>query len=103
MVSLLEDARRAFVEKFGREPGPHDPVFFDPDADTPQLIDPLKFKAQTVITMIRAGIPHHLIYTFIRTGGLIVSEEMYRKLSPEDRAVWDNAMAEYDRAFGNRD
>jgi hypothetical protein len=35
MVNLLEDARRAVIEKFGREPGPYDPVFFDPDADTP--------------------------------------------------------------------
>ena len=26
----------AFKEKFGREPGPEDPLFFDPEADTPQ-------------------------------------------------------------------
>jgi hypothetical protein len=34
--SALLEQRAAFVEKFGREPGPNDPVFFDPDADTPQ-------------------------------------------------------------------
>jgi hypothetical protein len=28
--ALLEQ-RNAFIEKFGREPGPDDPVFFDPD------------------------------------------------------------------------
>jgi hypothetical protein len=27
-----------FKEKFGREPGPNDPVFFDPDEDTPKPI-----------------------------------------------------------------
>ena len=27
-----------FKEKFGREPGPNDPVFFDPDEDTPTPI-----------------------------------------------------------------
>ena len=36
--ALLQQ-REAFIEKFGREPGPDDPVFFDPDADTPQPLD----------------------------------------------------------------
>ena len=31
--------RKAFIEKFGREPGPDDPVFFDPDKDVPTPID----------------------------------------------------------------
>jgi hypothetical protein len=35
-VEALEEQRRRFVEKFGREPGPHDPVFFNPDADEPE-------------------------------------------------------------------
>lgn len=32
---ILQEQRRAFVDKFGREPGPSDPVFFDPSFDTP--------------------------------------------------------------------
>lgn len=28
----LEGQRERFREKFGRDPGPEDPVFFDPDA-----------------------------------------------------------------------
>jgi hypothetical protein len=32
--ALLEQ-RKAFVDKFGREPGANDPVFFDPDKDVP--------------------------------------------------------------------
>jgi len=35
MYSILQEQRRAFMEKFGREPGPADPVFFDPTCDTP--------------------------------------------------------------------
>ncbi|MEZ5130373.1 MAG: hypothetical protein R2763_01415 [Mycobacterium sp.] len=31
----LRDQRARFVAKFGREPGPEDPVFFDPNADEP--------------------------------------------------------------------
>jgi len=32
----LNEQRKKFIEKFGREPCPDDPLFFDPDADTPQ-------------------------------------------------------------------
>jgi hypothetical protein len=34
----LLDQRKAFIDKFGREPGPGDPVFFDPDKDVPTPI-----------------------------------------------------------------
>jgi hypothetical protein len=34
----LRDQRAAFVAKFGREPGPGDPLFFDPTKDTPTPI-----------------------------------------------------------------
>lgn len=36
MKAMMEAQRERFFLKFGREPGEHDPVFFDPDADTPQ-------------------------------------------------------------------
>ena len=42
--ALLEQ-RKAFIEKFGREPGPGDPVFFDPDKDIPTLINPARMNA----------------------------------------------------------
>ena len=32
----LEEQRKMFVAKFGREPGSDDPVFFNPDADVPE-------------------------------------------------------------------
>jgi hypothetical protein len=42
--ALLEQ-RKAFIDKFGREPGPGDPVFFDPDKDTPTPIDRARMDA----------------------------------------------------------
>jgi hypothetical protein len=69
---MLGDLNRLFKEKFGREPGPDDPLFLDPDADTPIPLAASKLRAQVVITMIRAG-------------------------TPEIRAEWDFAMQEYDR------
>jgi len=41
---ILEEQRKRFIEKFGREPSPKDPVFFDPDADTPQPYSEEKIK-----------------------------------------------------------
>jgi hypothetical protein len=43
-AALLEQ-RKAFIEKFGREPGPHDPVFFDPDKNVPIPIGPDRMSA----------------------------------------------------------
>ena len=53
--ALLEQ-RNAFIEKFGREPGPDDPVFFDPDKDVPTPIDPVRFDADLEKAIRDAGI-----------------------------------------------
>ena len=53
--ALLEQ-RKAFIEKFGREPGPDDPVFFDPDKDVPTPIDRARFDADMEKTIREAGI-----------------------------------------------
>jgi len=55
--ALLEQ-RKAFIEKFGREPGPNDPVFFDPDKDVPTRIDPARFDADLEKAIREAGIDH---------------------------------------------
>ena len=36
--TILEKQREDFIDKFGREPGPQDPVFFDPTCDVPVAI-----------------------------------------------------------------
>ena len=38
LTEILDKQFSSFKEKFGREPGPSDPLFFDPDADTPQQL-----------------------------------------------------------------
>jgi hypothetical protein len=93
---MLGELNKLFVKKFGREPGPDDPLFFDPDADTPMPLPATKLRAQMVITMIRAGTPEHLIYAYLRTG-LLLTTKTYRKAPPEIRAEWDFAIEEYDR------
>ena len=53
--ALLEQ-RKAFIEKFGREPGPNDPVFFDPDKDVPTRIDAGRLDADLEKAIRDAGI-----------------------------------------------
>ena len=38
-MKVMEQQLEKFRKKFGRDPGPEDPVFFDAAADMPQLID----------------------------------------------------------------
>jgi hypothetical protein len=56
-AALLEQ-RKAFIEKFGREPGPGDPVFFDPDKDVPTPIDPDRMNADLEKALRDSGIHH---------------------------------------------
>jgi hypothetical protein len=100
IAEQMEQQRQAFVAKFGREPGPGDPILFDPDQDTPQRIPESKLNAGMTISMIRAGIPHHLIYAYIRTGLMLTAAQL-RKASTKDRTDWEQAMREYERDFGD--
>src|SRR2546422_5528951 len=53
---ILAKARSRFITKFGREPGPGDRVFFDPDRDVPTPLDADQVRADLVRAMRRAGI-----------------------------------------------
>ena len=85
-----------FKEKFGREPGPEDPIFFDPDADTPQEIDAEKLDKMTIEAMVKAGIDPSYIYAFKKTG-LLVTTDNWDKLSPEDQVEWEAAISESEK------
>ena len=97
--NALDEQRRAFIEKFGREPGPGDPILFDPDADTPTPMDPDRVFAGTIMAMIKTGTRHELIYGFIRTGGMIFTAETAHLWAAEDLALWDKAIEEYRKDF----
>src|SRR5665647_1469128 len=47
---LLESQREAFVRKFGREPGPEDPVFFDQTSATPTFLREEDLHADAALT-----------------------------------------------------
>jgi hypothetical protein len=101
-MDMMQQQLQAFREKFGREPGPDDPIFFDPDADTPQPFRLEKFLEESTEAMVAAGIRPEIIYAHRKTGGLIVTEKNQEKLSAEDIAEWEAAIDEYfERTKGN--
>jgi hypothetical protein len=96
-IPLYREQMARFREKFGREMGPDDPFFFDPDADTPQFRGPddaeyaIEFLARL---MVEAGVDPAAIYAFKRTGGLFPSDTL--PLDENDLQEWNAAVYEYD-------
>ena len=90
----MEGQFQRFREKFGRDPGPDDPVFFDPDADTPQELDWDRVDSDIVGAMVKAGIEPEKVYAYRKTG-LIVTEENWGLLAKEQQEEWEAAIADY--------
>ena len=91
---MLERHRAEFVKTFGREPGPGDPVFFNPDADTPQRLSEEVVMRQMVSAMENAGLDPLLIHAYQRTG-LLPTANNLQSLSKHDLADWNAACKEY--------
>ncbi len=76
LEQAFEEQRRLFIEKSGREPGPNDPIFFDPDADSPQFITRQtreRLTEQVVEAMRKAGFDEGYIYAYRKTVCLLPS------------------------------
>ena len=87
----LKEQRKKFIEKFGREPGSDDPLFFDPDADTPQPYPEEKFTEEIVESMREAGVDEKLINAFKKTG-LIVTQDNLDLMTPEELEEFEEAL-----------
>ena len=87
--------REAFKAKFGRDPGPNDPLFFDPDAAEPVPMSAVEVEADVVEAMRKAGTPLQIIYAYKRTGGLLLMESMRDHWPPDRVQEWDDAIDEY--------
>jgi hypothetical protein len=89
-LSELEKAvaaqRDKFIAKFGREPGPDEPIFFDLDED--------KLREDTADAMRAAGISPALIYAYEETG-LIVTQKNRRLIQDVELREFDDKVREY--------
>lgn len=95
---VIEGRLAAFRKKFGREPGPDDPLFFDPDADTPQPYPEEKFRREWNEVMDEAvrtgGIRPELAYAAKKTG-FLVTESNKKKMPKSQLKEWNDAIQEY--------
>lgn len=88
MADVLRTQRQKFIDKFGREPDPEGPIFFD-------MPHPEHLEHATVEAMKKAGIDPALIYAFEKTGRL-VSEQNQHLLPERDLDEWQAAIEEYE-------
>jgi hypothetical protein len=100
-LEIYREQRLAFRRKFGRDMGPDDPFFFDPEADTPQFRSPRD--ADYALTMLarlmgEAGVDPAAIYAFRRTRGLFPTSRM--RLTRDQMVEWNAAIGEYESKLG---
>ena len=93
-AAMIEAQRRFFEEKFGRPPGPDDPLFFDPDADEPQPMSLPGVETATVSMLEAAGISPAWIYAYQHTDGLLPRPDG-SFTSERDSAEWHEAVDRY--------
>jgi hypothetical protein len=95
--AAIVQQKQLFQEKFGREPRPEDPLFFDPDASTPQFPGAeSQDKAWTAILQAasESGIDQATIYAMNKTGR-IVTENNIQFLTDAELQEWNDAVDEY--------
>jgi hypothetical protein len=92
MAGVFKEQRRKFVEKYGREPGPNDQIFFD-------MPHPEHIEHMTVEAMKAAGIDPAMIYAYEKTGTL-VTEDNQNLLSDADLDEWQAAIEECEAKHG---
>ena len=98
---MLMEQVELFKKKFGREPHPDEPLFFDSNADTVRRMGEdeflIGFLEESVEAHIKAGLRPELIYAHLKTGGLLATTENWDKLLPEDQEAWTEAIGEWEK------
>jgi hypothetical protein len=93
--NILDQQRVAFVQKFGREPGPGDPILFDPNADQPTPFSEDQLNRSMTEGLLLMQVPHRFIYGFLKSG-IFLTEANHKHVDPSAREAWDQALDEYD-------
>ena len=93
-MAAMQAQFRMFEEKFGRPPGPADPVFFDPNGEEPRPLAMDGAQDNTVRMLKAAGISPAWIYAHEHTDGLLPTWDG-RFLSEQDQDEWADKVEEY--------
>jgi hypothetical protein len=87
---------RAFKEKVGREPGPDDPILFDPTSDTPRPIIDEVLDQHILEALHKAQVRPPIIYAYQKTGRL-VTQRNSKQLTKAELKEWNDAFDEWYR------
>ena len=104
-AEIIAQQKKLFREQFGRDPGPEDPLFFDPGVATPQFLSD-ESADEVWSSLLQAaggsGIDPALVYAMNKTGRIVTQQNM-RFLTDADLQEWNDAVDEYHRmiASGN--
>ena len=94
---MVRQAER-FRDKFGRDPGPEDPIFFDPDADEPRPRDLDTVTREMTEGLRQAGTEVEVDPALIEAWcelGYVVTEDNRHLFSAGDVAAWEEAVRRY--------
>jgi SEC-C motif len=88
LVEILERQREKFIARYGREPGPDDPIFVDVPSDD-------EYDEMVTKAMEQAGVAPQVIYAFRKTGR-IITEENAKFVPAAALEAWQHAIDEYE-------
>lgn len=101
IAHLLKMQLKDFRRKFGRDPLPGEPMFFDPKSDTPEPIS--ESELDDAMQEFAKLLPPHFSYAYRKTGGLLLTEDNKDSMAPEDRKAWMDAVDEYWRLHDDQE
>ena len=93
-MDAIREQRERFRKKFGRDPGPSDPIFFDDDADEPTKTSGVRMEADILDAMRKADTPPQIVYAYKKTG-MIVMESTKDTIPKARLKEWNAAIDEY--------
>jgi hypothetical protein len=79
MLLQLEQQKENFRKKFGRDPGPADPVFFDPKCETPTPYTEERLKEILSEAARKSGVSQEKVMAFL---------DAFDNADDETREVW---------------
>ncbi len=93
MAGALEALRRDFVDRFGRKPGPSDPLLADPDAAVPTPLSADAFDA--MLDRLADGVDDPVVKAKVLASkdvGYILTEDTLHLFSAYEIDLWEAAL-----------
>ncbi len=104
-AEAITEQKRLFREKFGREPGPEDPLFFNPESAVPEFLS-IESQDETWRALVQAAgesVMNPALVCAMNKTGRIVSEQNLRFLTDADLQAWNDAVDQYHQMIGSGD